>query len=190
MSNASGFSDKDAATTAPATPAPQQPPPTNTIAKGFVWDAKDPDLDDALHNPDPVRDAILDSRWTIFSWRGLTNLGFIVLLYGALIGLFAGWPLANWYTSIHPHATGYNLGGINGTGQIPVLNMPSLIDPDTPKAAYTRTGFDGNKYNLVFSDEFNKDGRTFYEGDDPFWEAVDMHYWATGDLEWYRQGVC
>ena len=32
---------------------------------------------------------------------------------------------------------------------------------------------------LVFSDEFNVDGRTFYPGDDPFWEAVDLHYWGT-----------
>ena len=32
---------------------------------------------------------------------------------------------------------------------------------------------------LVFSDEFNQDGRTFYPGDDPFWEAVDLQYWAT-----------
>lgn len=31
---------------------------------------------------------------------------------------------------------------------------------------------------LVFSDEFNTDGRTFYPGDDPYWEAVDLHYWA------------
>ena len=35
---------------------------------------------------------------------------------------------------------------------------------------------------LVFSDEFNVDGRSFYPGDDPYWEAVDLHYWPTGDL--------
>lgn len=29
------------------------------------------------------------------------------------------------------------------------------------------------------------DGRTFYPGDDPFWEAVDLWYGATADLEWY-----
>ncbi|KAJ7853544.1 glycoside hydrolase family 16 protein [Mycena olivaceomarginata] len=38
---------------------------------------------------------------------------------------------------------------------------------------------------LVFSDEFNTDGRTFYPGDDPFWEAEDLHYWATNNMEWY-----
>lgn len=34
-----------------------------------------------------------------------------------------------------------------------------------------------------FSDEFNKDGRTFYEGDDPFFQAVDLWYGVTKDLE-------
>ncbi|KAG8982517.1 hypothetical protein FRB90_006724, partial [Tulasnella sp. 427] len=58
MSNASDFSEK-AVSTAPATPAPQPlPPRTHTV--GYLWDPKDPDLDDSLHNPDPVRDAILD----------------------------------------------------------------------------------------------------------------------------------
>jgi len=34
-------------------------------------------------------------------------------------------------------------------------------------SAYTRQGFDGEEYELVFSDEFNTDGRTFWPGDDP-----------------------
>lgn len=38
---------------------------------------------------------------------------------------------------------------------------------------------------LVFSDEFSRPGRTFYEGDDPYWQAVDIWYGVTGDLEWY-----
>lgn len=58
------------------------------------------------------------------------------------------------------------MGGINGTGQVPLIsNFPSLIDTDTPDSAKTRTGFDGNDdWELVFSDEFNKDGRTFFDG--------------------------
>jgi hypothetical protein len=36
---------------------------------------------------------------------------------------------------------------------------------------------------LVFSDEFNTDGRSFYPGDDPYWEAADLHYWVS-------RGVC
>jgi beta-glucanase (GH16 family) len=42
--------------------------------------------------------------------------------------------------------------------------MPDLIDTDTPQSARSRTGFDGQEYDLVFSDEFNVDGRTFYPG--------------------------
>ena len=34
-----------------------------------------------------------------------------------------------------------------------------------------------------FSDEFQKDGRTFYPGDDPYWTAVDLWYGVTQDLE-------
>jgi beta-glucanase (GH16 family) len=66
--------------------------------------------------------------------------------------------------------------------------MPDLIDTATPDSAKTRTGFDNHEYELVFSDEFNVDGRSFYPGDDPFWEAVDLWYWATADQEWYDPG--
>jgi len=51
-------------------------------------------------------------------------------------------------------STGWNLGGINGSGQVPKISgLPTLIDSDTPADARTRTGFDGDQYNLVFSDE-------------------------------------
>jgi beta-glucanase (GH16 family) len=60
------------------------------------------------------------------------------------------------------------------------------VDPDTPSNARTRTStFDGSTLNLVFSDEFNQDGRTFYPGDDPFWTAPNIWYGATQDMEWY-----
>lgn len=81
-----------------------------------------------------------------------------------------------------------------------VANIFQLIDPDTPPEAYTHKSLDtGEEWDLVFSDEFNEDGRTFYNGgldnstnaylsrvigDDPFWEAVDLHYWQTNNLEW------
>lgn len=71
--------------------------------------------------------------------------------------------------------------------QVPELpGRRGPIDPDTPDWALTRTSLhDGTELQLVFSDEFNNDGRTFYPGDDPYWEAVDLHYWQTGNLEWY-----
>lgn len=56
----------------------------------------------------------------------------------------------------------------NSTGQVPeIQNLPSMVDKDTPTSVYTRTGYDGEEYELVFSDEFNTDGRTFWPGDDP-----------------------
>lgn len=36
---------------------------------------------------------------------------------------------------------------------------------------------------MQFSDEFKQNGRTFYDGDDPYWQAVDLWYGVTGDLE-------
>lgn len=76
---------------------------------------------------------------------------------------------------------GFNLGGINATGQVPVIpGNFGLIDKDTPEEAYTYRSYEGDdEMILVFSDEFNQDGRSFYPGDDPYWEGVDLHYWGT-----------
>lgn len=60
-----------------------------------------------------------------------------------------------------------------------------LIDPGTPHSAKSRRSSHGGSQSLVFSDEFNQAGRTFYDGDDPFWQAVDLWYGATHDIEWY-----
>ncbi|KAI0084781.1 glycoside hydrolase family 16 protein [Irpex rosettiformis] len=158
---------------------------TNTVPP-YMWDTKDPDLDDPLHNPDPVRDAALDRSFTIFSSRGWMNVSALFILVAGLLMLFAGYPIIVWARQPKSIGHGFNLGGTNGTGQVPDLpNMPKLIDDDTPDNVKTRTGSDGKTYNLVFSDEFNQDGRTFWPDDDPFWEAVNLHYWPTGDLEWY-----
>lgn len=156
------------------------PPPnrnTNTVP-AYMWDTKDPDLDDALHNPDPRVDAAQDNSFTFFSARGWANVSVLILLIAGLVTLFAGYPILSFYNATPIVTLGSNFGGSNSSGQIPDLtNFPTLVDADTPKQFYTRTGSDGNTYNLVFSDEFNQDGRTFYPGDDPYWEAVDLHYW-------------
>ncbi len=62
---------------------------------------------------------------------------------------------------------GFNVGGINATGQIPsVSGNWELIDKDTPAEAVTKMSYtsDGSQLELVFSDEFNTDGRTFFPG--------------------------
>lgn len=71
---------------------------------------------------------------------------------------------------------GWNMGHVNASGQVPdIPNLPSLIDNDTPDEIKNsvRTGFNGRDYQLVFSDEFNTDGRTFFPGDDPFVSHFD-----------------
>ena len=69
---------------------------------------------------------------------------------------------------------------MNASGQVPYMpGSFSLVDPDTPQDARTRKSWrDGDDWQLVFSDEFNVDGRTFYPGEDPYWEAQDIHYWV------------
>jgi beta-glucan synthesis-associated protein KRE6 len=102
---------------------------------------------------------------------------------------------------------GYNLGGINATGQI-MEGSFSLVDKDTPQDVRTKLSpVDGRAMQLVFSDEFERDDRTFYpvsdlpsrpfcfrghdriirrsffvQGDDPYWEASDLYYWVSAAL--------
>ncbi|KAJ8694351.1 hypothetical protein PTI98_009275 [Pleurotus ostreatus] len=150
-----------------------------------------PDEEDMLHDPD-------DKAWIggggkrhpdlkrAFPWRGILNIAVLIILILALLCLFIFYPVLTFYQN---SARNLKIDGnirINAIGQAPVLfQMPDLIDKDTPDAAKSRTGFDGHEYELVFSDEFNVDGRSFYPGDDPFWEAVDLWYGVTGDIEWY-----
>jgi hypothetical protein len=164
-------------------------------------DKEPPDAEDRLHDPD-----ISDQKSTLLALRGLMNVGVLVLLITGLLCLFIFYPVLSF---IRNNARNLAIDGnirINGTGQAPVLwvtmvvlgnlishliysfQMPNLIDKDTPSSAKTRTGFDGQEYELVFSDEFEVDGRSFYPGDDPYWEAVDLWYGATGDVEWYDPG--
>ncbi|EIM81775.1 glycoside hydrolase family 16 protein [Stereum hirsutum FP-91666 SS1] len=119
---------------------------------------------------------------TIFTARGLANIGCLAIVFVGLLGLFAGYPITSW--AVEKFGTKSTVATTNVSS---ITNFPSLIDSETPDWALTRTSFtDGEtEYTLVFSDEFNTDGRTFYPGDDPYWTAVDLHYWQTDDLEWY-----
>jgi hypothetical protein len=124
------------------------------------------DDDDFIHEPGQRNLKVNNT-----SWRGVFNVVVLVGILLAIIALFGGYPLISWAMQKAPWMPAH----VNATGQIPDLpSMPSLIDPDTPTDVYTRTGFDGQEYALVFSDEFNQPGRSFYPGDDPFWEAADL----------------
>ncbi|KPV74637.1 glycoside hydrolase family 16 protein [Rhodotorula graminis WP1] len=162
-------------------------PPVSTSFEHLLWTKSNASVDDFLHDPSPLVDAALDKRrWKRHTVPRIVDILSLVLVVIALLGVFLGWPvlrfgiLGSWG---NPHSgartdLGWNLGGINATGSVPLIpGLPGLVDTDTPLEAYTRQGFfDGEVYNLVYSDEFNVDGRTFWPGDDPYWEAVDLRY--------------
>ncbi|KAI5897239.1 concanavalin A-like lectin/glucanase [Schizophyllum commune H4-8] len=168
--------------------------PSTWGVANLMPDYREPD--DRLHYPDWRRDRGKDMGGSIATCRGLTNLGCVVLLSVLIVALFAGYPIATALTKTAQSRNGgkrltstpgFNLGGINGTGQVPMMQGNwGPIDPDTPEDVRIKTGWTSEgEFTLVFSDEFNTDYRTFYPGDDPFWEAVDLHYWGTNNLEWY-----
>ncbi|PWY99629.1 SKN1-domain-containing protein, partial [Testicularia cyperi] len=153
-----------------------------------------PEDDDWLHQPEAKTVAPNGTlpylRTHICNGRGMLNVSTLLVLLLAIMMLFAGYPLLSVYFFYRerPVKTGFGLGGSNGTGQVPSFDKGffQLIDADTPSSAYNWANpIDSASYHLVFSDEFEVDGRTFWPGDDPFWEAVDLHYWVTGDYEWY-----
>ena len=143
---------------------------------------KDPEPDDFLHAPDGKGD-----RNHGVSCGGVLNIITLATLSLGLLMLFAGYPILSHFatSSDFLEKLGLGVGGTNGTGQIPQLPIRPLIDTATPPANQAWKNPQGTKYQLVFSDEFNEEGRTFWPGDDPYWTAVDIWYGATGDYEWY-----
>ncbi|GAA5898575.1 hypothetical protein JCM8208_004704 [Rhodotorula glutinis] len=158
----------------------------STTPGASSWTSWEKEPDDFLHEVDPELERMMDKQMrSRFSWFALLNTASLCIVVIVLIGLFAGWPVyrfaidGSWNRAAMETLT-------NSTGQVPKIpGLPTLIDDATPMDAYERIGLDGEEYKLVFSDEFNQDGRTFWPGDDPYWEAVDLHYWGTRDLEWY-----
>ncbi|GAA94681.1 hypothetical protein E5Q_01334 [Mixia osmundae IAM 14324] len=145
---------------------------------------------DAILEPDKSRSSLFSlNRYNLarlWSLRGYANAAALILMLLGLLFTFLGYPLYDGFTRTGSPTYGFNLGNVNASGQVPSLPYSHhLIDRDTPKTAQHRIGYDGRPYNLIFSDEFNTDGRTFWPGDDPFWEAVELYYHATGDMERY-----
>lgn len=155
---------------------------------GLLLYPEDVEKDDYLHNPDPndkegVRCAELFSR------RGIVNLGGLLCLSIGILMLFIGYPLLTFIQRIVKPAQ----SSVCDSNPMCIHNdYPLLknirtgpIDPQTPSSAKTRTSAKGKTLNLVFSDEFEDDGRTFYPGDDPYFAGVNLWYGVTQDLEWY-----
>mmetsp|Transcript_29395 Transcript_29395/g.87177 ORF Transcript_29395/g.87177 Transcript_29395/m.87177 type:complete len:165 (-) Transcript_29395:1782-2276(-) len=75
---------------------------------------------------------------------------------------------------IGAHATGTNAG---------------WVDPDTEEQFHNTKAFspgDAREYKLVFSDEFNVEGRSFRDGDDPKWTAIDKNDYTNDALHFYK----
>ena len=51
------------------------------------------------------------------------------------------------------------------------------VDPDTKDEHKKMTSYtDGKSYDLIMSDEFNREGRSFKDGDDPMWTGTLLNY--------------
>jgi len=160
------------------------------------------EADDDMHTPYADDDLVLKPRLREYFRQSqlCSLLGLVVMLLG-LITLFIILPVISFsgtriilypYDSPSPknvtnapidkHSWAY----VNDV-KYPLLQniRQGLVDPSTPSSAMTRKSVDGDDLELVFSDEFNAQNRTFYPGDDPFWSAPDFWYGATQDLEWY-----
>jgi len=155
---------------------------------GLLLFPEDVEKDDYLHNPDPNdKDGKLDCA-DLFSKRGMVNVGGLLLITIGLLVLFIGYPILTFVqAAIHPEGDSCSSNPDCLAGDRGLLKniRTSLIDPDTPSSVMQRTGDNGKTQSLVFSDEFNEEGRTFYDGDDAYFQGMDFWYGVTQDLEWY-----
>ncbi|CEP62919.1 beta-glucan synthesis-associated protein KRE6 LALA0_S06e06898g [Lachancea lanzarotensis] len=159
-------------------------------ASSFPLHLEEKEDDDYLHNPDPEEEARLDKNRFAFDFKHMDKRsagGYIsfLLLFLGVVAIFIILPVLT-FTGAVSHGSPQTISFLS-LYEYPQLSAirQSLVDPDTPDSAKNFTAKDGSSWPLVFSDEFNAEGRTFYEGDDQFWTAVDIHYDATHDLEWY-----
>lgn len=167
--------------------------------KGFIRYNNEIEADDKYHMPADDDDEVYKAKWSDHFTRqsACSTVGGIFMIIG-LLCIFIVLPVLTFSTNTFlPGAgkykwtssawTGPAWAHVNNNTYALLDNVRrGLIDPDTPASAKTRTStFDGSTLNLVFSDEFNQDNRTFYPGDDPFWTGANLWYGATQDMEWY-----
>lgn len=163
--------------------------------KGFILYADETEADDSFHMPQDDDDVRLKPKLSEYFDRRqiVSTIGGVFLILG-LLCVFVVLPVLTFQTHLLEPVSkgpvdddGPAWAHVNNNTYDLLENVRTgLIDPDTPKSAMTRKStFDGSTLNLVFSDEFNDDNRTFYPGDDPFWTAPNIWYGATQDLEWY-----
>ncbi|EPS45326.1 hypothetical protein H072_681 [Dactylellina haptotyla CBS 200.50] len=181
-------------------------PYCESITKPTLIDAEFPlyidekEADDYMHNPGEGDNRRSNHTLRDIGWRGFLSFCSFWIFVAGLVCLFIVLPVLTFTGYVD---TPMNSGGTGESSYHPPVIQPweyvetnytfpilsgirtSMVDPDTPEYAKTRKSVDGKTLKLVFSDEFNQDGRAFYEGDDQFWTSPDLHYAATTDLEWY-----
>ena len=59
----------------------------------------------------------LDRQVTFFSWRGWANASVLLIVVAGLLALFIGLPVIADQTRGQFNVAGFNLGGINASGQ-------------------------------------------------------------------------
>lgn len=156
-------------------------------ASEFPLKLNEKEADDYLHNPDPIVDAAEERKCHKLDSRGWGCLIAFLLLLAGFIVVFIVLPLLDFTGPAQSTPAPNQISRLSPYSYGRLKALRHLIDDDTPDDAKTRKSpVSGNEMKLVFSDEFNVEGRTFYSGDDPFWEAPDFWYGsATQDLEWY-----
>ncbi|KAB2104598.1 Beta-glucan synthesis-associated protein [Alternaria gaisen] len=158
------------------------------------------EADDEMHMPRDDDDIKFKPRIRDHFTRDsiMSTIGLAFMIFGLLF-IFVGLPVLSAVgiidynsaygmpLSMFPNPWRPQIWATVNNKRYPLLEniRKGLIDPDTPDSVKTRTGEFGDEYVLVFSDEFNDNNRTFYEGDDPYFYAPNVWYGATQDIEWY-----
>ncbi|POW20745.1 hypothetical protein PSHT_03212, partial [Puccinia striiformis] len=154
------------------------------------------DVDDELHDPGPVLPRkgvdrlIVESKavsgqtdW--FSARGWLNAIGLAILSITLVSLFAGFPIIDYFIK-HPIGTlgGFNLGGINATGQVPqIFGFRGLSTLTHRGKQEARKGLMEGTTNSYF--RMNLVRIIAHSGQETTLIGSNLHYWATKNLEWY-----
>ncbi|CAB16237.1 Glucosidase [Schizosaccharomyces pombe] len=162
--------------------------PSQFSSIDLSWVYRSKEEDDDFHDPKSSVVSLMGEE-DYLGWSRFCDLFFLFVLSLGIGLLFIVFPALTFTGNITPSKEKFDAIMANQITDHLFAHMrvprTNLIDKDTPSTAYHRTGYNGRKYNLVFSDEFNKEGRSFYSGNDQFWEAVNIHYAATNDLDWY-----
>ncbi|RFU29764.1 hypothetical protein B7463_g6583, partial [Scytalidium lignicola] len=158
-----------------------------TPSDGLILFPEDVEKDDYLHNPDPNDKE--NEKFSIWNRRAVVNIGGLAFVVIGILMIFIAYPALTYSRKIldKKPASSCDSDPMCLTNKVPLLKnvRTGLVDPKTPDSALTKKSQDGTEWKLVFSDEFETDGRTFYDGDDPYFQGVDLWYGVTQDLEWY-----